>query len=198
VHAVLARSDDAEVACCSQKLVRSVMAELGLAGCQPRGYKTTTQPDPEPPTAPQDLVGRDFSADRPGIKLVGDISYIRTWTGWLYLATVIDCCSREVIGWSMADHMRTSLVCDAISMAAGRGQLEPGAIFHSDRGSQYTANTPAANMPLIWRLWIFGRRWVGSVNAGTMRLRNRFLARRRTSWFTAPVSHQGACPPGDC
>jgi putative transposase len=146
VHAVLARSDDAEVACCSQKLVRSVMAELGLAGCQPRGYKTTTQPDPEPPTAQQDLVGRDFSADRPGIKLVGDISYIRTWTGWLYLATVIDCCSREVIGWSMADHMRTSLVCDAISMAAGRGHLEPGAIFHSDRGSQYTSIEYAAHL----------------------------------------------------
>jgi putative transposase len=71
------------------------------------------------------------------VKLVGDITYIRCWTGWLYLATVIDCCSREVIGWSMADHMRTSLVCDAIGMAAGRGRLEPGAIFHSDRGSQY-------------------------------------------------------------
>lgn len=146
VHAVLARSDDPEVACCSQKLVRSVMAELGLAGCQPRGYKTTTQPDPEPPTAPQDLVGRDFSADRAGTKLVGDISYIRTWTGWLYLATVIDCCTREVVGWSMADHMRTSLVCDAISMAAGRGQLEPGAIFHSDRGSQYTSVEYAARL----------------------------------------------------
>jgi putative transposase len=71
------------------------------------------------------------------VKLVGDITYIRCWTGWLYLATVIDCCSREVIGWSMADHMRTSLVCDAIGMAAGRGRLELGAIFHSDRGSQY-------------------------------------------------------------
>jgi putative transposase len=67
VHAVLARSHDPEVASCSEKLVRSVMAELGLAGCQPRGYKTTTQPDPDPATAPQDLVGRDFSADRPGV-----------------------------------------------------------------------------------------------------------------------------------
>jgi transposase InsO family protein len=146
VHAVLARSDDPEVASCSEKLVRSVMAELDLAGCQPRGYKTTTQPDPEPPTAPQDLVQRDFTADRPGVKLVGDITYIRCWTGWLYLATVIDCCTREVIGWSMADHMRTSLVCDAISMAAGRGYLEPNAIFHSDRGSQYTSIEYAAHL----------------------------------------------------
>jgi putative transposase len=139
VHAVLARSHDPEVARCSQKLVRSVMSQLGLSGCQPRCYKTTTRPDPEPPTAPRDLVERDFTADRPGVKLVGDITYIRCWTGWLYLATVIDCCSREVVGWSMADHMRTSLVCDAITMAAGRGRLAPGAIFHSDRGSQYTS-----------------------------------------------------------
>jgi hypothetical protein len=69
VHAVLAGSEDPEVASCSEKLVRSVMAELGLAGCQPRAYKTTTQPDPDPPTAPQDLVERDFSAAEPGTKL---------------------------------------------------------------------------------------------------------------------------------
>lgn len=146
VNAVLAGGEDPEVASCSEKLVRSVMAELGLAGCQQRAYKTTTQPDPDPPTAPQDLVERDFSAAEPGTKLVGDITYIRTWQGWLYLATVIDCCTREVIGWSMADHMRRSLVCDAISMAAGRGQLQPGAIFHSDRGSQYTSIEYAARL----------------------------------------------------
>jgi putative transposase len=139
VHAVLQRSDDPEVATVSENLVRAIMAELGLAGCQSRAYKTTTQPDPEPPTAPADLVGRDFTADTPGIKLVGDITYLRTWTGWLYLATVIDCCTREVVGWSMATHMRASLVCDAISMAAGKGKIEAGAIFHSDRGTQYTS-----------------------------------------------------------
>lgn len=139
VHAVLQRSDDPEVASVSENLVRSVMAELGLAGCQPRAYRTTTQPDPEPPSAPADLVGRDFTATEPGTKLVGDITYIRSWTGWLYLATVIDCCTREVVGWSMATHMRASLVCDAVSMAAGNGKIEPGAIFHSDRGAQYTS-----------------------------------------------------------
>jgi transposase InsO family protein len=146
VHAVLARSQDPEVAWCSEKLVRSVMAELGLAGCQPRRYQATTRPDPEPATQLQDLLGRDFTADRPGVKLVGDITYIRCWTGWLYLATVIDCCSRQVVGWSMADHMRTSLVCDAISMAAGRGRLAPAAVFHSDRGSQYTSTEYAAHL----------------------------------------------------
>lgn len=146
VHAVLQRSHDPEVAAASSKLVRSVMAELGLAACQPRGYKTTTQPDPDQPAAPADLVGRDFTADQPGTKLVGDITYLRTWTGWLYLATVIDCCTRQVIGWSMATHMRTSLICDAITMAVGRGGLQPGAIFHSDRGSQYTSAEFAAHL----------------------------------------------------
>ena len=137
VHAVLQRSTDPEVASVSENLVRAIMAELGLAGSQPRAYKTTTQPDPDPPTAPADLVGRDFTATEPGTKLVGDITYIRSWTGWLYLATVIDCCTREVVGWSMATHMRASLVCDAISMAAGNGKIKPDAIFHSDRGTQY-------------------------------------------------------------
>jgi transposase InsO family protein len=138
VHAVLRRSLDAEVATVSMKLVRAVMADLGLAGCQPRAYKTTTHAD-RTATGPADLVARDFTADRPGVKLVGDITYIKTWQGWLYLATVVDCHTRQVIGWSMADHMRTSLICDAISMAAGRGGLRPNAVFHSDRGSQYSS-----------------------------------------------------------
>jgi len=146
VHAVLARSHDPEVASCSLKLVRTLMAELGLSGCQPRAYRTTTEPDPDAPEAPADLVGRDFTAGAPGVKLVGDITYIRTWTGWLYLATVIDCHTRQVIGWSMATHMRTSLICDAITMAAGRGGLQPKAIFHSDRGSQYTRAEFAAHL----------------------------------------------------
>ena len=98
---MLRRSDDSEVASCSIKLVRAVMAELGLAGCQPRAYRTTTQPDPDA-TGPADLVGRDFTAERPGVKLVGDITYISTWQGWLYLATVIDCHTRQVVGWSIA------------------------------------------------------------------------------------------------
>ena len=137
MHAVLRRSDVAEVASCSLKLVRSVIAELGLAGCQPRAYKTTTDADPTAPGQPADLVGRDFTADRPGVKLVGDITYIRSWTGWLYLATVIDCHTRQVIGWSMATHMRTSLICDAITMAAARGGLQPDAIFHSDYAEDF-------------------------------------------------------------
>jgi putative transposase len=149
VHAVLRRSHDPEVASVSEKLVRSVMAELGLSGCQPRAYKTTTQPDPDATSQPADLVNRDFTAETPGTTLVGDITYIRTWEGWLYLATVIDCCTRQVSGWSMADHMRTSMVVDAISMAAARGGLQPSAIFHSDRGSQYTSAEFVAHLGVL-------------------------------------------------
>jgi putative transposase len=158
VHAVLQRSDDPEVASVSENLVRAIMAELGLVGCQPRAYKTTTQPDPEPPTAPADLVGRDFTADTPGTKLVGDITYLRTWTGWLYLATVIDCCTREVVGWSMATHMRASLVCDAVSMAVRKGKVSAGAIFHSDRGSQYTSAEFATHLRNLDMRSSMGRR----------------------------------------
>lgn len=139
VHRILARSHDPQVASVSAKLVRSIMAEHGLKACQPRAYKRTTDADPAA-GAPADLVGRDFTAETPGVKLVGDITYLRTWTGWLYLATVIDCCTREVIGWSMATHMRTDLICDALTMAAGRRNLKPQAIFHSDRGAQYTSS----------------------------------------------------------
>lgn len=149
VHRVLRRSSNPEVASCSPRLVRSIMAERGWRACQPRAYRTTTQPDPDAAGQPADLLGRDFTADTPGMKLVGDITYVRTWSGWLYLATVIDCCTREVIGWSMADHMRTSLICNAMTMAAGRGRLQPGAIFHSDRGSQYTSAEFAVHLAAL-------------------------------------------------
>jgi putative transposase len=112
------------------------MARLCLVACQPRPWRTTTVAGVDP--APADQLAGDFSATEPGQRLVGDITYIRTWEGWLYLATVIDLYTKEVIGWSMADHMRTSLICDAITMAHSHRDTN-GAIFHSDRGSQYTS-----------------------------------------------------------
>ena len=114
------------------------MRELGLVACQPRPWRTTTIQDGEQ-TATPDLLGRDFTAEAPVCKLVGDITYIPTWSGWLYLATVIDCFNKEVIGHAMADHMRTSLVTDALEMAARNHGLAAGCIFHSDRGTQYTS-----------------------------------------------------------
>jgi putative transposase len=134
LHAELVRGGELVGA----ELVRELMRELGLVACQPRPWRTTTVQGGEQSTAP-DLVGRDFTADAPGYKLVGDITYIRTWAGWLYLATVIDCFNKEVIGYAMADHMRTSLVSDALGMAARNHRLAARCIFHSDRGTQYTS-----------------------------------------------------------
>ncbi len=119
------------------ELVRHIMRERNLVACQPRPYKVTTLNEGD--DGPADLVQRDFTADEPGTKLVSDITYIRTWAGWVYLATVIDCYSRMVIGFAMADHMRTSLVTAALDMARTETDLVDGCVFHSDRGSQYTS-----------------------------------------------------------
>ena len=146
VHAVLAHSDDPEVASVSLDLVRNLMQENDLHACQPRAYKVTTISGAAPTPAIADHVKRDFTATAPGTRLVGDITYVRCWTGWLYLATVIDCHSKAVVGWSMADHMRTDLICDAITMAADNVELAPGAVFHSDRGAQYTSAQFAAHL----------------------------------------------------
>ncbi len=133
VHAVLRRSGE-DV---GPELVRALMVELGLVACQPRPFRTTTVPDAAGAAAVGDRLGGDFSAEQPGCKLVGDITYIDTWEGWLYLATVIDCYSKRIVGWSMANHMRTDLVVSALDMAAGNVALDPDAVFHSDRGTQY-------------------------------------------------------------
>jgi len=123
IHADLA-GEDTE---CSPELVRQIMREEHLTPCQPRPFRVTTQADVE------------AVAQMPGIKFVGDITYIHTWAGFIYLATVIDCCSKKVVGWSIADHMRAELVEDALKNAAATTVIEPRAIFHSDRGSVYTS-----------------------------------------------------------
>jgi putative transposase len=146
VQAVLTRSDDPDVASVSLDLVRTLMQENDLHACQPRAYRVTTVSGQTPTPAIVDHMKRDFTATAPGTRLVGDMTYIRTWTGWLYLATVIDCYTKAVVGWSMADHMRTDLICDAITMAAENVDLVPGAVFHSDRGTQYTSTQFAAHL----------------------------------------------------
>lgn len=115
------------------------MRELGLVPCQPRPFRPTTTVPGSDTDAP-DLLSRDFIASRPGIKLVTDITYIATGQGWLYLAAVIDCATKACVGYAMADHMRTSLVIDALDMAARNYQLEPECIIHSDRGTQFTSD----------------------------------------------------------
>ena len=122
---------------CSVGLVADLMRELGLRACQPRAYKRTTVPGEQPVASP-DLIGRDFTAALPGTRLVGDITYLKTGEGWLYLATVTDLATRMVTGWQLASHMRASLVTDALAMAISHGHVQPGAVFHSDKGCQYT------------------------------------------------------------
>ena len=125
------------------ELVRGLMRELGLVPCQPRPWRPSTTQQGQAGPIP-DLVARDFGAAAPGEKMVGDITYIPTWQGWLYLATVIDCATRKVVGWAMDDNYKTPLITAAIEMAARNADLPAGAIFHSDRGSNYTSAEFAA------------------------------------------------------
>jgi putative transposase len=141
VHAVLVRSGEQV----SAELVRDLMRELDLWPCQPQPWRPTTTEADEDHRIP-DLVDRGFTAEAPGTKLVGDITYIPTGEGWVYLATVIDCYSKMVIGWSMADHYKTSLIVTALDSAAGTVEIQPGCIFHSDRGSNYTSNDFAVKL----------------------------------------------------
>jgi transposase InsO family protein len=112
------------------------MRAADLVPCQPRPWRHSLT-NAGAPTAIPDLVARDFTATAPGVKMVGDITYIPTWQGWLFLATVIDCHTKAVIGWATADHYRTPLVTAAIDMAVRNNDIQPRAIFHSDRGSNY-------------------------------------------------------------
>jgi transposase InsO family protein len=134
LHAALVRGGEQV----SGELVRQLMRVLGLVPCQPRPWRRSLTEQGAAGPIP-DLVNRDFTAGKPGEKMVGDITYIFTWEGWLYLATVIDCATRKLVGWAMDDNYKTPLISDAIKMAARNLDLPEGAIFHSDRGSNYTS-----------------------------------------------------------
>jgi putative transposase len=124
----------------SPKRVRRLARAAGLTCVHPRPYKITTVADEANNHGLVDLVGRDFVPEQADELWFTDITYIRTWAGWVYLAAIIDGCTRKVVGWSVDNHMRTSLVADALSMAI-EGQ-RPGigqTVIHSDRGSQYTS-----------------------------------------------------------
>ena len=152
--------------------VRLIMRDEGLVACQPRPWRPTTTIAGDAGDIP-DLVNRDFTADAPGTKLVGDITYIRTWEGWLYLATVLDCHSKKVAGYAMADHMRTELVTDALDMAARNGHIREGiTVMHTDRGSQYTSDEYAKHAEKLGLTRSVGRTgicydnaWAESFNA---------------------------------
>lgn len=122
----------------SHKRVWRLMKAAGLRGRHPKAWRRTTIGGDKPVPAP-DLIGRGFFADLPNEKWCGDITYVKTWNGWAYVATVIDLHSRKLIGWAIADHMRTELVTAALDMAIARRKPLAGVIFHSDRGVQYTS-----------------------------------------------------------
>lgn len=122
----------------SRKRVWRLMRAAGLQGRHPKAWKRTTVHGEQPVSAP-DLIGRDFTAEARDRKWCGDITYVKTWDGWAYVATVIDLHSRAVVGWAIDDHMRTDLVTDALDMAIAARRPSPGVVFHSDRGVQYTS-----------------------------------------------------------
>jgi transposase InsO family protein len=121
------------------KRVCRLMRELGLVSVHPKPWKKTTLRSAEASSLP-DLVGRRFTPAIPNSVWYGDITYVRTWDGWAYIASVIDGYSRKVVGWAVADHMRTELIVAALTMALRQRKPGPGVIFHSDRGSQYTSD----------------------------------------------------------
>src|SRR5438067_5090208 len=121
-----------------EKRVARLMKAAGISGVRPRKrWKTTIRiPGITPAT---DLVERDFNRSGPNVLWVADITYLRTGEGWLYLAAVQDTYSRLIVGWSMATHLRASLVVDALKMALSRRRPGPGLIHHSDQGGQYVS-----------------------------------------------------------
>jgi putative transposase len=122
----------------SRRRVRRLMRQAGISGLVKvkRGRTTIRVPGVR---VADDLVERKFRPDAPNVLWVADITYLRTWEGWLYLAAVQDAYSRRIVGWAMTEHMRTELVADALQMAVQRRRPEPGLIHHSDQGSQYVA-----------------------------------------------------------
>ena len=177
---------------CSPELVRAIMGEQGLVTCQPRPWRhNLTASDPCAGPIP-DLVCRDFTAEAPGQKMVGDITYIPTWEGWLYLATVIDWHTKAVVGWATGDNYKTPLISAAIIMAARNHSLEPGVIFHSDRGSNYTSAEFADVLAALDLRQSVGRTGICFDNA----MDESFFGALKNDSSTAPSIPPGSMPDG--
>jgi putative transposase len=135
IHAELRMAKGVRV---SRKRVERLMREAGISGLVLRKRGRTTIRVPGVRVA-DDLVGRDFRPAGPNVLWVADITYLRSWEGWVYLAAVQDAFSRRIVGWAMAEHMKAELVTDALQMALACRQPEAGLIHHSDQGSQYVS-----------------------------------------------------------
>jgi len=121
-----------------RKRVERLMRQAGLSGLITKKWRSTTVRVPGVRVA-DDLLDRQFASGAPDRCWVADITYLRTWEGWLYLVAVQDLYSRRIVGWAMADHMRTELVVDALAMALAQRRPEAGLIWHSDQGSQFVS-----------------------------------------------------------
>lgn len=135
IHAELRMAHGVRV---GRKRVERLMRAAGISGLVPKKRGGTTIRVPGVRVA-DDLVERQFRPTRPNVLWLADITYLRTWEGWLYLAAVQDAYSRRIVGWSIADHMRSELVVDALQMAVSRRRPDAGLIHHSDMGSQYVS-----------------------------------------------------------
>ena len=162
IHAELRRQGHRH----SRKRIARLMRQAGLAGRAPKRWKKTTIPDPAA-AARADAIRRDFTADASRInqRWCGDITYIATWEGWLYLATVIDIAFRRVVGFALADHLRTELVADALANAVAARDPAAGVIFHYDRGCQ--GSTPRRPTPIWPAAARSPCRWDARASAGT-------------------------------
>ena len=135
IHAELVMAEGERV---GRKRVERLMRQAAITGLRPKKRGRTTIRVPGV-TVCEDLVDRAFLAAAPDRLWVADITYLRTWEGWLYLVAVQDLFSRRIVGWAMADHMRTELVTDALQMTLARRRPAPGLIWHSDQGSQFVS-----------------------------------------------------------
>lgn len=119
--------------------IRRLMGEYGLKATWKRKFVHTTNSKHDLPVA-ENILNRQFDQDAPNRAWTSDISYVRTRSGWLYLAVVMDLFSRRIVGWAMASYMQTSLICDALNMALQQRKPPRGLLLHSDRGSQYASH----------------------------------------------------------
>lgn len=179
----------------NHKRVARLMRQLGFEGESGRRKVRTTIVDKRA-TAASDLVRRDFNPPAPDLLWCGDITYLPTGEGWLYLATVIDLYSRRVIGWAAAHHMRVELVADALDMAvATRGGHVAGVVFHSDRGSVYTSRAFGQLCEahgITQSMGATGVCWDNSVAESWFGTLKRELAHRRR-WATRADAHMDLC-----
>ena len=182
VHAELRLGQEVRV---GRKRVERLMRAAGISGLVPRKRGRTTIRVPGVRVA-DDLVDRQFMPAAPNVLWVADITYLRNWEGWLYLVAVQDAFSRRIVGWSMADHMRSDLVVDALNMAIARRRPEAGLIHHSDQGSQFVSlafGQACAKAGIARSMGSRGDCWDNAVAESFFATLKKELIRRR-SWPT--------------